>query len=300
MGRILRGVTRDGSARFFVIESTDIVNTAVSYHHTTPTATAVLGRVLTGASLLGCMLKNKDDSLTLQFRGDGPAGVVMAVSDDCGCVRGYIQNPDVDLPLREDGKLDVGGAIGRGSMYVLKDEGEKEPYIGISPIVSGEIAEDLTSYFASSEQTPTLCALGVLVDTDRTCKASGGIIVQALPMADGEVLGKIEENAEALRNISRLIASGMKGEDIADLALRGVPYDFFDEIKADYLCNCSRERMGRAIASLPEKDLDEIFDENEEAEAVCRFCQKKYKYRREELKGFLDGGKEETKNKKGE
>ena len=295
MGRILRGVTSDGSARFFVIDSKDIVNTAVGYHHTAPTATAVLGRVLTGAALMGCMLKNKDDSLTLQFRGDGPAGLVMAVSDDCGCVRGYIANPDVDLPLRKDGKLDVGGAVGKGGMYVIRDEGEKEPYIGISPIVSGEIAEDITSYFANSEQTPTLCALGVLVDVDRTCRAAGGIIVQALPMADDEVLSKIEENAGNLRNISKLFDAGMRCEDVADLALRGIPFEFFDEIKADYLCNCSRDRMGRGVASLPKSDLDEIFEGKKTAEAVCRFCGKKYEFTREELPGFLSGG-EEKKN----
>ncbi len=286
MSRILRGVTKDGSARFFVIDSKDIVNSAIACHHTAPTATAALGRVLTGASLMGCMLKNKGDSLTLQFRGDGPAGMVMAVSDYCGCVKGYISNPLADLPLRADGKLNVGGVIGKGSMYVLKDEGEKEPYIGISEIVSGEVAEDLTSYFANSEQTPALCALGVLVDTDRTCKAAGGIIVQVLPFADEETISAIESNAPSLGNISRLFAQGMRPEDVVALAFRGVEFDFFDEIEVGYVCDCSRERMGRGMASLPPSDLDEIYSDRECAEAVCRFCGKKYFFRREDLSSF--------------
>ncbi len=287
MSRIVRGITKDGGARFFVTESREIVNAAIRYHGTTPTATAVLGRVLTGASLMGCMLKNRGDSLTLRFKGDGSVGTVMAVSDDCGCVKGYIENPAVDFPLRTDGKLDVGRAIGKGNVYVLKDEGNKEPYIGISEIVSGEIAEDIAYYFASSEQVPTLCALGVLVDVDRTCKAAGGIIIQTLPFADGETVSAIEKNSGKISSVSSLFASGMRCEDVAALALEGVPFDFFDEIETRYFCDCSRERMGRGVASLPETDLDEIFSDGQKAEAVCRFCGKKYTFAREELKNFV-------------
>lgn len=287
MSRIIRGVTKDGSARFFVIESKEIVNEAIRCHKTEPTATAVLGRVLTGASLMGCMLKNKDDSLTLQFRGDGPAGTVLAVSDYCGCVKGYIEHPETDLPLKPNGKLDVGGAVGRGSMYVMKDEGEKEPYIGISNIVSGEIAEDITSYFANSEQTPTLCALGVLVDKDRTCRAAGGIILQVLPFADTKTVDAIEQNAGKLGSISRLFDSGLRCEDIAGIALEGVEFDLFDEIDVCYSCNCSRERMGRGLASLPDSDLDEVYAESDTAETVCRFCNKKYSFKREELGKYV-------------
>lgn len=286
MSRIVRGVTRDGSVRFFVIDSKEIVNKAIGYHHTTPVCTAALGRVLTGASLMGCMLKNRGDTLTLQFRGDGPAGTVMGVSDFCGNVKGYIANPEADLPLKENGKLDVGGVIGKGGMYVLKDEGAQEPYIGVSEIVSGEVAEDLTAYFAASEQTPTLCALGVLVDVDRSCRAAGGIIVQVLPGADEAVIGRIENNAGRLANVSSLFDEGMTPEGVAALALEGVEYDLFDEIPVAYLCDCSRERMGRGIASLPESDLDEIFSDRDEAEAVCRFCGKKYRFKREELRLF--------------
>lgn len=283
MSRIIRGVTRDGSARFFIIDSKDIVNAAHRYHRTSPTATAALGRVLTGASLMGCMLKNKGSSLTLQFRGSGPAGLVLAVSDYCGCVKGYMASPKADLPLKPNGKLDVGGLIGKGGMFVIRDEGEGEPYIGISDIVSGEIAEDLASYFVTSEQTPTLVALGVLVGVDRSCEAAGGVIVQALPGADDAVIARIEENAGRLTNISSLFAAGKTCEEVAGTLLEGVEYDLFDEIAAEYLCDCSRERMGRGIASLGGEDLGEIFDEEGRTEAVCRFCGKKYSFTKEQI-----------------
>ena len=229
MSKITRGMTSDGSARFFIINSTDIVNEAQKLHGTAPTATAALGRVLTGASLMGSMLKNKDDSVTVQFRGEGPLGTVLAVADYCGNVKGYVGNASCDLPLKENGKLDVGGAIGPGGLYVIKDEGEKEPYSGISPIVTGEVAEDLTHYFAISEQTPTLCALGVLVDTDYTCKAAGGVIVQLLPFADDGVIDILEKNAPKIANVSKLFDSGLSNEEIAAVALEGIEFDFFPE-----------------------------------------------------------------------
>ena len=291
MGRIIRGITTDGSARFFVIDSTDIVSAAIGYHHTAPTATAALGRVLTGASLMGCMLKNMGDSLTLQFRGDGPAGTVLAVSDDCGNVKGCIADPGADLPRKENGKLNVAGAIGKGSMYVIRDEGEKEPYIGISPIVSGEIAEDLTDYFAHSEQTPTLCALGVLVNPDRTCRAAGGVIVQALPMADEQTLAALEKNAGNLSRVSSLFADGKTCEQVAEIAMEGVPFELYDEIEANYRCDCSKERMGRGIAALGQADVEEIFKDAGSAEAVCRFCRKKYVFTRDEIEQIRRRGK---------
>lgn len=291
MSRIVRGVTRDGSARFFIIDSKEIVNAAIGYHHTSPTASAALGRVLTGASLMGCMLKNKGDSLTLQFRGDGPAGIVLAVSDYCGNVKGYMSDPGADLPLKKNGKLDVGGLIGKGSLCVVRDEGEKEPYVGISSIVSGEIAEDLASYYAESEQTPTLISLGVLIGVDRTCRAAGGVIVQVLPGADDATVSKIEENAGRISSVSALFDAGKTCEEVATLALDGVEYDLFDEIGVSYLCDCSRERMGRGIASLQEGDLEEVFSEKEEAEAVCRFCGKRYLFTKEEVLGIRRGMK---------
>ena len=286
---ILRGMTRDGSARIIVINSRPIVNEAIRIHKTSPTATAALGRLLTAASLMGCMMGEKEDRLSISVAGDGPLGKLIAASDYIGNVRGYVQHPEAEVPLKKNGKLDVGTAIGAGTMTVLKDMGGQEPTNGTIPLVSGEIAEDIASYFAISEQIPTLCALGVLVDKDLSCLAAGGVLVQLLPFADPAVVDQLEKNANSLTNISKQFEKGLSNEEIAAIALDGIEYDLFDEIEVDYKCTCSRERMAAALHSVGKKELRRMLDEQiaegkpEELEISCQFCNNSYRFTPENL-----------------
>lgn len=281
---LLRAMTRDGNARILVASTTDIVNRAIQYHHLSPTAAAAMGRTLTASSLIGIMLKNKGDSATLTFAGDGACGKIIAVSDYAGNVKGYIQNPTADLPSKEKGKLNVAGAVGNGVMQLIRDIGEKEPYVGISPIVSGEIAEDITHYFATSEQIPTVCGLGVLIDTDHTCLAAGGFMIQLLPGADDAFIDLLEKRMTPVYSVSAYFDRGLSCEEIAhELLGDEIPFDVFDENDIAYRCDCSRERTHRALCSLPNHEIDEMIADGKEIEMTCRFCDKTYTFSVDEL-----------------
>ena len=285
---ILRGMTRDGSARVLVINSREMVNAMLKVHHCAPTSCAALGRLITATSMIGTMLPEENDSLTVTFDGDGEIGKMIAVSDYYGCVKSYIENPLADPPRKPNGKLDVGTAVGRGNLsFVRVVKGEMQS--GMSEIVSGEIAEDIATYFATSEQVPTLLSVGVLVDKDLSCLAAGGILIQLRPFPDEKTVDLIERNARELTNVSRLFESGMSNEEVLAVALRDVPYDLFDTIDVDYTCDCSRERMLKKIRSLRREDVVSMLNEQEaegkarELEAVCRFCQSTYTFTEKEL-----------------
>lgn len=286
---ILRGMTRDGSARILVINSTQMVNDMISAHKTSPTATAALGRTITAASMVGTMLPEDKDTVTMSFSGDGEAGKIIAVADYFGNVKGYIQNPFVNPPKKSNGKLDVGTAVGAGTFSVVKDVGGQEPQIGTTEIVSGEIAEDIASYFATSEQIPTLLSLGVLVDKDYSCLAAGGVLVQVMPFPDEETVDLIERNAADLSNISRLIELGHDNKSLADIAMRDIPYDIFDTLEVSYRCDCSEDRMLKKIKSLGKDEIKAMLSEQEaegkprELTAVCRFCNSEYTFSEKEL-----------------
>ncbi len=285
---IIRAVTDDGSIRAFACVSTDIVNEAFSHHKTSPVATAALGRTLTAAAMMGAMLKGEDDTVSLQLTGSGPLGRVLAVSDSKSRVRGYVDNPIVDMPLNSIGKLDVGSAVGKdGFLTVINDIGLKEPYIGKIPLVSGEVGDDLTQYFAVSEQVPSAVGLGVLVDRDYSVKTAGGFIIQVMPEATEEDITKLETNLGAVKSVTALLDEGKSPEDILKLLLFGFEYHITDKIDTSYKCNCSRERVERALISIGSEELSKIIEEDGETELSCHFCSNKYHFDKQELMNLL-------------
>ncbi len=288
MDETIRMIATDGHVKAIAITAKDLVETARNIHRTAPLATAALGRTLMAASMMGCQLKEERGAVTLTVKGGGPLGTVMAVSDCEGNVRGYVNDPAVDLPLKAPGKLDVGAGVGQnGTITVIKDIGLKEPYIGTVPLVSGEIAEDVTSYFAVSEQIPTACALGVLVDTDCSVSRAGGYLIQLLPGATDEEIDRIEKGVADLGPITAALERGLDAEAVLRQVLSGFQLEILERSKVEYRCYCSRDRMERALISMGSKDLRELIEDQGEADLTCQFCDKSYHFTRAELEELL-------------
>ncbi len=293
---LLRGISENGGIVFYGVDSTDIVREMERVHKTSAVTTAALGRLLTAAAMMGAMLKSRTDSMTLQIKGGGPAGRLMAVVDGDGHLKGYVQNPVVELPPREDGHLDVGGAVGHdGTLDVIRDLGLREPYIGQVPLVSGEIAEDVTRYFAISEQTPTVCALGVLVNEDLSVRCAGGFIVQLLPGALESEIVQLEKNIAAMPSVTSMMEQGKTVKDMLDMALDTFAPEVLDTSFVEYRCDCSEERVHRMLKSLGKKEVENLRNEDPVAEVHCQFCDKTY---RVDLNEMLKNWPDNDENKK--
>ena len=287
MDRIIRATAGEGLIKMAVITARDTVQRAREIHSCSPTAAVALGRTLCGASLLGEAMKEENASLTIRINGGGPIGSVVAVSDHEGFVRGYVDNPHIELPLRSDGKLNVGGAVGcDGMLTVSRDIGLREPYIGSTELRSGEIAEDLTAYLLESEQVPSACALGVLVDTDTSIKAAGGFLVQLMPGADEALIGKLEENIFLMDQLTTVLDEDGP-EEIFRQVLKGLEYHLVAEAPVGYRCPCSRERIGLALSVIDEAELREMIDEGKDAEILCQFCDRRYSFTPLDLREIL-------------
>lgn len=288
MAHLARCLSDDGCVLVVSADTTDISESARLIHNTSKVCTAALGRALTGASFMGVMLKGADSSVTLRFNGGGPAGSVIAVSDCDGNVRGYVMNPDVNLPLNGKGKLDVGGAVGTdGFLTVIKDIGMKEPFVGQIPLVSGEIAEDITSYYAISEQIPSVCALGVLVNHDLSVAVSGGFLIQLLPTADDTIIEKVERGLKGLPSVTTMLAEGLTPEEICKRVLPEFNVEVLDTTECEYRCNCSRERVEQALISVGKAELEDMIKDNG-TEVKCHFCPSVYNFSADDIKALSE------------
>ena len=283
MDYIVRAVAADKQIRAFAITSREMVETARQHHNTSPVATAALGRLLTGGAMMGVMMKGEKDMLTLMMKGDGPINGVTVTADSKGNVKGYVGNPNVLIPANYAGKLDVGAAIGYGTLTVIKDMGLKEPYVSQVPLGTSEVAEDLTYYFASSEQVPSAVGLGVLMSKDNTVKQAGGFIVQLMPFADEEVINKLEERVNNISSVTEMLEKGMTPEDILKEVMGDMDVEFTDKIETGFVCNCGKEKIAKALAGISKKDMDEIINDGKEIEVKCDFCNTTYKFSVEEL-----------------
>ena len=285
---IIRAITGDGLIQATAITGRDIVERARNIHTTLPVATAALGRALLAAGLMGNALKADNGSLTLQIKGGGPLGTILAVSDNQGNVRGYVQNPDVELMEIEPGKLDIGTAVGEtGTLTVIKDIGMKEPYVGSIGMFTGEIADDIAMYFVESEQIPTACALGVRVDTDQSVLAAGGYLIQLLPGADESMIEKIEKGVRGLGSVSKALLDGLDAEGLLRAVLSDFELEVLERHNVEYRCYCSRNRVERALISMGREELSALIEEQGQAELSCQFCDKLYRFTRKELESLL-------------
>ncbi len=288
MGKIVRYITKDGSAFIIAADSTDAVYKMERIHKPSAAVTAGMGRLMTAASLMGVMLKDKDDSVTLRFNGNGPAGCVIAVSDWQGNCRISVENPIVELPLNSKGKLDVSGALGSsGYLYVVKDIGLKEPFIGTTQIVSGEVAEDITNYFAVSEQTPSVCSLGVLINPDLTVNCAGGFLIQLLPGCPENVIDVLEKNISVLPPVTQMLSGKMTVDEMAVKAMGGLDLDKLDETEFTYKCNCSRQKAQAAMLAAGKKELEDMLKDGKPAVVECHFCDKRYEFDLEDIKSLI-------------
>lgn len=290
MDQIIRMIAKDAPVKASAISARDLVERARNIHTLLPVATAALGRTLMAASMMGDALKEENGAVTIQIKGGGPLGTVLAVSDNCGNVRGYVHNPHVDLMEIEPGKLDVGAAVGvDGTLTVIKDIGLKEPYVGSIGLFSGEIADDIAMYFVESEQIPTACALGVLVGVDQSVTSAGGYLIQLLPGADETVIEKIEAGVRRVGSVSRALESGMDAESLLRNVLSDFELDVLETHPVEYRCYCSRDRVSRALISMGKDELSAMIDEQKGAELTCQFCDAIYEFSEEDLKGLLAG-----------
>ncbi len=284
---IVRATAANGFIRAFAAISTNTVEEARKIHGTTPVASAALGRMLTAGAIMGAMLKSEKDLITLQITGSGPLKGVLVTSDSKSNVKGYVVNPDADLPLKPDGKLDVGNAVGAGTLKIIKDVGLKDPYVGSIELISGEIADDLTYYFAQSEQVPSSVGLGVLVDTDCTIKHSGGFIVQLMPGADEGFIDKLEKKLMTIPYVTDMLNDGYSAEKMLEAILGDLELEILEKSPMQYKCTCSKDRVEKAIISLGKKEISQIIEEDKKAELTCQFCGKVYNFNETELKDIL-------------
>lgn len=288
---LVRAIAKDAGIQMTAVYTKSIVERARQIHKTLPVASAALGRTLTAVSMMGSQLKNEDGSVTVQIKGNGELGSIVTVSDAEGNVRGYLQNPALDIPLKENGKLDVGTAVGRGYLMVIKDVGMREPVTGTVALVNGEIAEDITLYFAESEQIPSAVALGVLVDTDQSIKQAGGYLVQLMPGVTDAQIAKLEDNISRLPSMTQMLEDELTLHDIIGQVLYGFHVEFLSEQDVSYKCACSEEKVSRALISLGQKELEEMIAKGETTELTCQFCDRLYHFEIEDIKELLEKAK---------